>query len=301
MFETKERPAFDLQMFAEGADGAADTGTADASLPATGDATAPGEPGDLQHVDGEGTQETFDDIIKGRYKVEYQQKVQEAIAKRFKNQQDLQGRLDALNPMLQLIAERYGVQNAPDGKLDYDAIMKAVSDDNSMYEEEAFKRGMAVEDYKHMRQMETENAHLKAQAEARQREQETRSEFDQIIAQTESLKQVYPDFDLNAEMANPEFGRLLATLQRSGFPTALRTAYEVVHKDQILESGMRYAVQHTQEQTVKAIQSGSQRIRENGAGAGSPAQGQGIDPSRLSRKQIEDIKRRAAAGERITF
>ena len=127
-------------------------------------------------------------------------------------------------------------------------------------------------------------------------------EWQDIEAQGQALKKLYPSFDLDAEMANAEFGKSLAFFKSSGiYSDPVRRAYELVHRDEIMGGAMQYAVQQTQQKISNSIQSGMARPQENGTSqtaAGAPT---ALDPSKLTKAQIEDIKRRAAAGERITF
>lgn len=278
----------DLQLFAE------EGGTADSGFAATS-AEGSEDVGSEQAAPAPEQEETFDSLIKGRYKAEYSQHVQDAINKRFKNQRDNQELMDKMNPVLTMMAQRYGIAPDAAGNVDMDVLRQALMDDNSMYEEEAFKRGMSVEDLKHMKQLEMDNAQLMRQHEQSLREEQARKAWDELKEQGEQLKQIYPRFDIGIEMQNPEFGRLIAV------NVPLRTAYEIVHHDEIMEGGMQYAVQQTKENISKSIQSGSRRPAENGTRNVSPADTGSLDPSKLTAKDFARIKQAAQRGERITF
>ena len=242
-------------------------------------------------------EDEWDTLIKGKYKEQYGKAVNDAVNKRFKNQKDLQGQIDAIDPVIRAIAQRYEVQADATGSIPIDVLTDKVLNDNSLYETEAFERGMSVEDLKQMKSLERENAMLKR---ATQQTQEQR-DWEELVEQGNALKQMYPSFDMDTEMLNPDFGRLLATLRRSGFGDPVRTAYETVHRDEIMGGAMQYAVQQTQQKISNSIQSGMARPQENGTAnvaAGAPT---ALDPSKLSKAQIDDIKQRAARGERITF
>lgn len=294
--------AFNLQLFGE--EGGGDTAAvADTSAVATADTGASAPTGDAAQqaapAEGEGQplEESWDSLIKGKYKKEYSKAVRDAVNKRFKNQTDLQGKFDAINPMVQALAKRYGVEPAADGGIPIDSLTRAVMDDDAALQKEAFDRGMSVEDLRHMHDMERQNAAYRAQAQ----QAEQQREWDAIQAQGEQLKQLYPDFDLDAEMSDSQFGHMVATLQSSGFPNAVQIAYESVHRDEIMSGAMGYAVKRTQQKISNAIQSGMKRPTENGSGSKQAGTATGIDPSNLTLKQIEDIKMRAQSGERITF
>lgn len=278
----------DLQLFAE------EGGTADSGFAATS-AEGSEDVGSEQAAPAPEQEETFDSLIKGRYKTEYSQHVQDAISKRFKNQKDNQELIDKMKPALTMVAQRYGIAPDAAGNVDMDVLQQAIMDDNSMYEEEAFQRGMSVEDLKHVKQLEFDNAQLRRQHEQSLREEQDRKAFNELMQQGEQLKQIYPGFDIGIEMQNPEFGRLIAV------NVPLRTAYEIVHHDEIMAGGMQYAVQQTKENISKSIQSGSRRPAENGTRNVSPADTGSLDPSKLTAKDFARIKQAAQRGERITF
>lgn len=237
------------------------------------------------------------DSIKSKYKKEIGAEVKAGIDKRFKNQRNLQAQIDSIDPMIKALAERYGVQADATGAIPIEALTAKVMDDNSMYEQEAFQRGMSVEDLKQIKSLERENAQLRMQS---QRSAEAQ-EWDAIVQEGNAVREIYPDFDLDTEMMNPNFGRLLATLKKSGFNNALQTAYESVHRDEIMGGAMRYAVQQTQQKISNSIQSGMNRPVENGTMGNSAGAPTALDPSKLTKAQIEEMKMRALRGERITF
>ena len=231
---------------------------------------------------------SFDELIKGDYKKEFEAKkkeaVQRAVSKRFKNQADLQGQLDRLNPILDLVGGRYGIVKGENG-YDIDAIQRKLEEDNSMYEQEAFERNMDVETLKQIKQLERQNQLLERQ----QQEYERRQGFEKLVREGEELKQIYPEFNLDEEMMNETFGRLIA----NGIP--IKAAYEVAHLDDVKAAER----QQTKEDVSKAIQSG-QRPSENISNVSSAKLG-AIDPSKLTHQQYEDIMRRVQSGEQVTF
>lgn len=241
--------------------------------------------------------ESWDSLIKGKYKKDYNASVKKAVEKRFRNQQNLQAQIDGYRPIMEALASKYNINANPDGSIPIEELNKHILDDDSVYEREAFDRGMSVEDLKQIKSLERENAQLRAM---RQQSEEER-EWNSILEQAEKAKQVYPDLDLDVEMVNPHFGRLLATMQKSGFPNAVQTAYEAIHRDEIMGGAMRYAVAQTQQKISNSIQSGMRRPQENGTNPGAAANVAGVDPSKLTKADIEAIKVRASRGERITF
>ena len=283
---------FNLQLFGE--EGMADTGDLANSTAEVSEGDGVATTSEEQPV---ATADEWDTLIKGKYKEQFGKAVSDAVNKRFKNQRNLQGQIDAIDPLVRTIAQKYGVEADANGNIPIDVLTDKFMNDNALYEQEAFERGMSVEDLKQLKALERENAQLKR---ATQYTEEQR-EWDDLMAQGETLKGMYPAFDMDAEMLNPQFGKLLATFQRSGFPNPVQIAYETVHRDEIMGGAMQYAVQQTQQKISNSIQSGRNRPQENGTSQNAAGAPTALDPSKLSKEQIEDIKRRAARGERITF
>ena len=125
-----------------------------------------------------------------------------------------------------------------------------------------------------------------------------RASFRRLLAEGEHLRQLYPGLDLGAELANPRFAALLASLERTGAPEPLRMAYEATHHDQILGGVVRYAVERTAAQIAEGVRSGALRPAENGGTAASDTR---LDPGNLTADQRRDIRQRVMRGERITF
>ena len=114
------------------------------------------------------------------------------------------------------------------------------------------------------------------------------------LREAEEAKQIYPSFDFEAESRNKTFTDLL----QSG--VAVRTAYEVVHKDDILGGAMQYAAQKAAEKVTNSVQSRAKRPTENGAGA-QGASRQVTDVNKLQKDDIYEILRRVEKGEKISF
>ena len=114
------------------------------------------------------------------------------------------------------------------------------------------------------------------------------------MQQADSLKAVYPTFDLNAEVENPQFRQLL----RSGID--VRTAYEVIHKDEIIPAAMQFTAKTVEQKIANKIASGGSRPAENGM-ANQGAATVKSDVSKLTRADREEIIRRVQRGEKIRF
>ncbi len=301
-------PMLNLQLFAEGA-GAGDGGTAEgqgvteaAALPQTkGEKSNPlagvkygiqeeGAPAaEVQTVAQPDRNAEFEKLIKGEYKDLYDAKMQDTIQKRLKGQKDIVDKFNALNPTLELLAKKYGVDAS-----DIDALGKAIQEDDSYYEQEALEKGMTVQQLKEIKKMERENADLKAQMEEAQRQENGKKLYAAWMQQADEAKKVYPSFDLRAEMNNPKFVDLL----RSNID--VRTAYEVLHKDEIIPAAMQFTAQTVESKLAKSIASNGARPSENGMSSQSAAVVKS-DVSQLSKADRAEIIRRVQRGEKIRF
>ena len=131
-----------------------------------------------------------------------------------------------------------------------------------------------------------------AQPDAQQQFAQRRME--QWDLQARRAREVYPGLDLAAEARDPRFVSLL----RRGLD--VESAYTLIHRDQILTSAMRHAARVARQQLSSAIQSGGSRPMENGVRSGSGAVAI-QDVAHMTRSQRDDIRKRAARGERIRF
>lgn len=312
---------FNLQLFADAAAGAS---AAPAPAAESGEATAPvaGERGSKRKADpfenvefgidpnageaaaAQGTgnpsategAKSFDELIKGEYKKDFDAKVQDILGKRFKSAKASEEKLAKLAPMLEQLAGRYGVAVGNDGSVDVDALGKALDADDTWMEQQAAERGMSLETYKTINKLETEAKRRERQDAAALEEQQRRAAFDKLVAQAEQARSIYPGFNLEQEINNPAFMRLTSV------GVDAKTAYEVIHKDEILAGGMQYAAQTAAQRVADAVQAGQRRPSENGLGGSAPAKTRITDPTKLTKAQRAEIRRRVARGdESIAF
>ena len=301
-------PMLSLQIFAEGA-GAGDGGTAEgqgvteaAALPQTKGAknnplanvkygiqeeAAPAA--EVQQTATPDREAEFEKLIKGEYKDLYDSRMQDTIQKRLKGSKETVDKYNALTPTIELLAKKYGVDAA-----DIEALNKAIQEDDTYYEDEALEKGLTVQQLKEIRKMERENADLKAKMEESQRQEQGKKLYAAWMQQAEAAKMVYPSFDMQAEMNNPRFVDLL----RNNID--VRTAYEVLHKDEIIPAAMQFTAQTVESKIAKKIASNGARPSENGMSSQSAAVVKS-DVSQLSKADRAEIIRRVQRGEKIRF
>lgn len=235
---------------------------------------------------------SFKDLIKGEYKADADAWAQELIRNRFKQNGELEEKLNSMNPLLEALGKMHNVDPT-----DIQQLTNIILDNDSLYEEEAMQRGMSVDALKAVKQMERENEVLKQREQQSIADMRMRQHFDGLAKQADELKQLYPGFDLMAEMQNPEFARLTAP----GVGVDVRTAYEVVHRDEMRGAEMQFAAQKSAERMANAVRANGMRPQENGMNGQQAPVNVKTDPRTLTRADREEIKRRVARGEKIAF
>lgn len=231
----------------------------------------------------------FEALIKGEYKDLYDAKVQDTVQKRLKGSKDTVDKYNALSPTLEILAKKYGVEAS-----NIEALNKAIEEDDSYFEEEALEKGITVEQLKEIRKMERENAELKRQMEEQSRKDNANKIYSQWMEQADKTKSVYPSFDLRAEMQNQKFVDLL----RSNID--VRTAYEVIHKDEIIPAAMQFTAQQVEQKLTNKIIANGARPAENGNSSQSASVVKS-DVSTLTKADRAEVNRRVLRGDKISF
>ena len=227
--------------------------------------------------------------IKERYKAEIGQDIQSAIQGRFKGVKDTETRLKEAEALLaQLTNNKYGITAGDDGRLDLKAVRDAMQNDDDLYESKAAELGTSVETARKYAEMEQQLAAMQAERKTR----EEYAAYQQVVQQAEAAKKIFPNLDLNAEMGNPDFARLI----RSNVP--VETAYRVIHDAEITAGAMQYAAQQAKQQASAAIQAGANRPAEGGLGRTAPAN---IQPRVNDKAWREAVKRDTRRGIRREF
>ena len=231
----------------------------------------------------------FEALIKGEYKDLYDAKMQDTIQKRLKGSKETVDKYNALTPTLEILAKKYGVDAS-----DIEALNKAIEEDDSYFEEEALEKGITVQQLKEIRKIERENADLRRQMEEQNRKESANKIYAQWMEQAEQAKSVYPSFDLQVEMQNPQFVNLL----RSNVD--VKTAFEVLHKDEIIPAAMKYTAKTVEQKLTNKVIANGARPVENGNSSQSATVVKS-DVSQLSKADRAEIIRRVQRGEKIRF
>ena len=222
---------------------------------------------------------------------DYNKKMQETVQQRLRSAKGAEETLGKLTPALELLARKHGMDPA---KMDYEALAKAISDDESYYEDKALEMGVSVEAAKKIDQQERDTARQQRQEAQNLEQQKIQKHFESLQQQGEALKKVVPDFDLRKELQNPAFVRM--TSPNVGI--SVEDAYYAVHRKELQTAAMQVAAQKTAQKVSNAIQAGSRRPTENGISGQSPSVTT-FDYRSMSPEQRNALKARIRSGEKI--
>ena len=238
----------------------------------------------------------FGELVRGEYSDIFNEVMQQAIIKA--------GEAVHADPkaaaLRQALSEAYGV----DGE-DVDGLIEAVKNgkvkDEAYYEELAQQRGVSVKTARELDKMESDlrrandqNAKLQAaqqEAARQQRAAQIRAQWD---AQAAQLKAQYPDFDLGEVLANEQVG----VLMRRG--VSLPDAYRAAYFNHIMEQATARTAQTVEQGVTARIQQRAARPGENGTRPGGAVTTK-FDISNTTRRQREELERRARRGEKIVL
>lgn len=234
-------------------------------------------------------QKEFEELIKGKYKDQYNARVQDTVTKRLKSSKEITEKYNQLAPTLSLLSQKYGVTEG-----DIEALSKAIEEDSTYYEDEALERGISVEQLKEIKRIERENSALRQQMEERQTQENADRLYNTWIQQEAETKKVYPNFSLQTELQNQQFVDLI----RSNID--VKSAYEVCHLGEIIPRAMEFASQSVQSKLANNIRANGMRPAEGASSSNSGSMTKSNVAS-LSDQDVDEILRRVQRGERISF
>lgn len=227
---------------------------------ATGDETA-----DAGQKNEENCDEEFSQLINGKFKEQFTKKTQAIIDKRFKETKELEAYKSRVSPVMERLMEKYGLSQGDEEKL-----LGTFGDEKSDAQENSTKEVYIKQD-------------------------KLKSKIGMWLKESESLRATVPDFDLRKEIKE---NKLFSQLLLSGVP--LNTAYETVHKDEIISNAMHYTADAVRQQMVKNIEAKGMRPVENGISSES-AIVTSVDVNSLTSQDILKILKQVENGASIKF
>lgn len=229
--------------------------------------------------------------VKEKHKDFFNRDTSAIVQDRLKNSKQAEAMLAKLSPVFEGLGKKYGKEAT-----DFDGILAAYTDDDSLYEEEAAKAGMPVSAFKQLKQLQADKQARDEQEAQSLQEQQIQQHIQGLITSFDrDVRSVFPGADLRTELQNPQFQRL--TSPEVG--VSPKDAYWLIHRAEIESQTMQVVAQKAQQNLSLSIQSGMSRPVENGSRAVSPALDIRDDPSKWSKADREEVKRRVRNGERI--
>lgn len=316
---------FDLQLFAEGGDGAgAAEGTGEAaaeekavSAPAQSkgreaaaaevdEMLSPAEEPDAEQDAAEGEEQdgaadksgtdpeahrkAFGELMRGEYNREFGEMIVQATQKAYDSILNEQG---PVGRILNALGQKYGT--APG---DYEALAAAVEGgvvkDDAYYEDMAMKKGISVQLAKEMDALESENAKHRAAEQQRAEAAKMEAIQQEWDAAVERIQAEDPDFDIKTALADPDFAQMLK------LGVKMEDAYKARYFDDIMARRTTQTAKTVEKGVEARIRQRGARPAENGTNPGGAAVLK-TDVSKLTPAQCEELERRAMRGQIITF
>lgn len=239
----------------------------------------------------EDRKKAFRKLITEDYKDLYTQETQRMIDRRFKETREMEKQMQSYRPVLDTLMERYGIEDG-----DAKRLMEAVDNDHAYWSEAAEEAGMSEDQYKEFRRLKRENAGLLRAQQMQQQEAQIKAQGEKWYMEAEAMKgnPLYQNFDLMQELQNPDFVGLL----QAGTP--MEHAYKVLHFDELMGNAVQAAAASTEKKVADNVRAKGSRPSENGTNSNSAFVTK-TDPTKLTRADFEEIERRVARGERISF
>lgn len=214
----------------------------------------------------------------------YQAETQKAVKGRLA---EAKKAMAAQQPVLDMLMTRYGTQ-------DMAQLQAALEADAGWWRSYADERGITEAQARQQLTMQAELDAMRRRSAQEEGERRMAAQMEVWGRQAREVQAAYPEFDLDAAMASGDFKAML----RAGVD--MKTAYEVVHMDDIKVAVARAAAKDAETRVTDNIRAKGARPAEGGA-SGQVGASVKADPGRMSGKEILDVAARAARGETIVF
>lgn len=254
------------------------------------------EKGEGKTKSPEERRKAFGELLRGEYADLTEELMQNAVTEAAR-------RLEAspaMKGLMQALQEKYGT-DANDLVALTEAVRNGAVKDDAYYEKLAMEKGVSTRTARELDKLESQNKHLTEQQQMIQQMERQRAQQARIAElqagwdrEAEQLKAQYPDFNMAEVLANPEVEKMM----RSG--VSMTNAYRSAYFDHILKQQQAATARQVEQGVVNRLQQRNARPGENGTRPGGAVQTK-IDVSHMSRKEMEEMEKRAMRGEVITL
>lgn len=203
---------------------------------------------------------TWDEIMKDP---DYNREMQKTVNARLRTAKSAEANLAALAPALDIFVKRYGLDSA---NLDHSALAEKIRTDDSLWDQQATEMGtdnsiarrLGLAQLDEERQQRTQRETMRQQMMS-----DHRAKLDQ---QVPGMKALFPNFDLDKELENPTFARLVGP----GNVLNLEQAYRAIHYEEIAAAQAAATAQQVAQQVAQTVRANARRPVEAGA-SGAPS------------------------------
>lgn len=254
------------------------------------------EKGEGKTKSPEERRKAFGELLRGEYADLTEELMQNAVTEATR-------RLEAspaMKGLMQALQEKYGT-DANDLVALTEAVRNGAVKDDAYYEKLAMEKGVSTRTARELDKLESQNKNLTEQQQMIQQMERQRAQQARIAElqagwdrEAEQLKAQYPDFNMAEVLANPEVEKMM----RSG--VSMTNAYRSAYFDHILKQQQAATARQVEQGVVNRLQQRNARPGENGTRPGGAVQTK-IDVSHMSRKEMEEMEKRAMRGEVITL
>lgn len=265
-----------------GKEPAADDGTSQVGSDEGGDGPDGNEP--EEDIDAE-----FEELIKGKYKQQFDGRVHSIMQNRFKNAQDAKDVAAKWQGATAALAAMYGIDGT-----DPDALKDAIEKDDGLFSAQAEAQGLTPEQFRENLRLRMDAQTGRNMQEQMRIEAEKQAMFQRWESEAAELTETFPNFDLAYELENEAF---LDGLSRG---LSVRDAFFVAHMDEIVAGSNAAAKSEATQKVVDNFNQRAARPAENGA-SHKPAVIRKTDPSKFTDADLDEIARRSRRGETIRF
>ncbi len=212
----------------------------------------------------------------------FSDRFQETFNKRYA---PVKKQLNAQNSIMEMLATKYGIEDVKDVA----AITKALEEDDMLYAERAEANGRSIDEQREWDKLERENRVYREQRQQMERSQQIQRQMEEWDRQSANLKQLFPTFNLDVELQNPDFEQAL----RSGL--SMERAFYAVHGEEIFSGAMQNTAQAVREATAQDLAARSKRPKENAIGSNASAK-VSKDVHKLTKQERAEIAQRSMGG-----